>query len=68
MRDEQKQTPQDVYGEAMVRVLVCKLEDLTFSEMSRHLRFFWEVAEHVCFAFPFVVLLPFGVAVPRRRV
>ena len=30
--------------------------------MSRHLRFFWEVAEHVSFAFVFVVLLPFDVA------
>jgi len=35
---------------------------LTFSEIARHLRFFWEVAEHVCFAFAFVVLLPLGVA------
>ena len=47
----------------MVKVLLCKLEDFfTFSEMSGHLRFFWEVAEHVCFAFAFVVLLPFGIA------
>lgn len=30
--------------------------------MSRHLRFFWEVGEHVCFPFAFLVLLPFGVA------
>ena len=34
--------------------------------MSRHLRFFWEFAEHLCFAFAFafafVVLLPFCVA------
>ena len=38
---------------------------LTFPEMSRPLRFFWEVAvpKRVCFAFAFVVaLLPFGVA------
>ena len=34
---------------------------LTFSETSRHLRFFWDVAGHLCFAFAFVVLLPFGV-------
>ena len=30
--------------------------------MSRHSRFFWEVAEHLCFAFDFLVLLLFGVA------
>ena len=30
--------------------------------MSRHLRFVWDVAKHVCFAFAFVVLLLFGVA------
>ena len=30
---------------------------LTLSEMSRHFRWFWEVAEHVCFASEVIIII-----------
>ena len=38
--------------------MLCKLEDFNFVSNVKILRFVWEVSEHVCLAFAFVVLLP----------
>ena len=43
-------------------VLLWKLEDLNFVSNVKKLIFVWEVSEHVCLAFAFVLLLPRGVA------